>query len=165
LLEYRLDESVNAVNAELLAIERGIQLSESNNPNKGDFANLMHTEVHTDKGSYVASGTLFGNQYVRLVQFGPYRLESYLDGILLAFRHHDVPGLIGFVGNIFGKNGVNIASMNLGRQAPGGEAIAVLNLDSFPPEEALREVRAHEKIYSVHVLKLPPAGEMPRWFQ
>lgn len=165
LLEYRLDESVNAVNAELLAVERGIQLSESNNPNKGDFANLMHTEVHSDKGSYVASGTLFGNQYVRLVQLGPYRLESYLDGILLAFLHRDVPGLIGYVGNIFGKNGVNIAAMNLGRQAPGGEAIGVLNLDSFPPEDAIREVRAHEKIYSVQVLKLPPAGEMPRWFQ
>jgi D-3-phosphoglycerate dehydrogenase len=165
LLEYRLQESVNAVNAELLAGERGIFLNESNNPNKGDFANLMHTEVHTDKGSHVASGTLFGNQYVRLVQFGPYRLESYLDGVMLAFLHRDVPGLIGYVGNIFGKNGVNIASMNLGRQAPGGEAIAMLNLDSPPTEDAVREVRAHEKIYSVHVIKLPPAGEMPLWFQ
>ena len=165
LLEYRLSEMVNAVNAEFLARERGIELSEVSNPHKGDFSSLMHTEVHTDKGSYIAAGTLFGNQYVRLVQLGPYRLESYLDGILVAFLHRDVPGLIGYVGNIFGKNSVNIASMNLGRQAQGGEAIALLNLDSLPSEEAIREVKAHEKIFSVHLLKLPPAGEMPAWFQ
>ena len=54
--------------------------------------------------------------------------------------------------------------MTVGRQQPGGEAIAVLNLDSPPPEEALKEVRAHPQISSVSVVKLPPAGEMPPWF-
>ena len=164
LLEGRLDEGVNIVNAEVLARERGIELGESSNPNKGDFANLLHTEVFSGGKSFVASGTLFGNQYVRLVQLGPYRLEAYLDGVLLTFLHRDVPGLIGFVGTIFGKMGVNIAAMNVGRQAPGGEAIAVLNLDSPPPEDALKEVRGHEKIYSLNVVKLPPAGQMPVWF-
>ncbi len=62
---------------------------------------------------------------------------------MLLFTHRDVPGLIGFIGTIFGKHQVNIAQMTVGRQQPGGEAIAVLNLDSLPPEEALRkEVRA-----------------------
>jgi hypothetical protein len=59
---------------------------------------------------------------------------------------------------------VNIAQMTVGRQLPGGEAIAVLNLDSPPPEEALQEVRAHPQISSLSVVKLPPAGEMPKWF-
>jgi D-3-phosphoglycerate dehydrogenase len=164
MLEGHLDESVNIVNAEMLARERGIEIAESANPNKGDFANLLHTEVWSGNKSFVASGTLFGSQYVRLVQLGPYRLEAYLDGILLTFLHRDVPGLIGFVGTIFGKNGVNIAAMNVGRQAPGGEAIAVLNLDNPPPEAALAGVRGHEKIYSLNVVKLPPAGQMPVWF-
>jgi D-3-phosphoglycerate dehydrogenase len=164
LLEYRLHESVNLINAEVLARERGIEIVESANPNKGDFANLLHTEVFTDKRSMTASGTLFGNQYLRLVQLGPYRMESYLDGVLLAFTHRDVPGLIGYIGTVFGKHNVNIASMNVGRQQPGGEAIAVLNLDSPPPDEALKEVRGHEKIYNLTVVKLPPVGAMPVWF-
>jgi len=164
LLEKSLAESVNLINAELLARERGIEIVESANPNKGDFANLLHSEVFTDKKSLPASATLFGNQYLRLVQLGPYRMESYLDGVLLVFMHRDVPGLIGFIGTAFGRHNVNIASMNVGRQQPGGEAIAVLNLDSPPPEEALKEIRAHDKIFNLNVVKLPPVGEMPVWF-
>ena len=53
--------------------------------------------------------------------------------------------------------------MTVGRQVPGGEAIAVLNLDNPPPEEALKEVRAHPQISSLSVVKLPPAGEVPDW--
>ena len=163
LLEYRLSGGVNLVNAELLARERGIEIVESANPKKGDFAALLHTEVGTEQGTTVAAGTLFGDQYVRLVQLGPFRMEGYLDGVLLVFTHRDVPGLIGFVGTIFGTHGVNIAQMTVGRQAPGGEAIGILNLDSPPPEAALAAVKAHPKISSVTVVKLPAAGELPTW--
>jgi D-3-phosphoglycerate dehydrogenase len=52
----------------------------------------------------------------------------------------------------------------VGRQQPGGEAIAVLNLDNPPPEEALAEVRRHPQISSVSVVKLPPPGQLPAWF-
>jgi len=164
LLEFRLAESVNLINAELLARERGIEIVESAHPHKGDFLNLLHTEVFTDKKSLVAAGTLFGKEFLRLVQLGPYRMESYLDGVLLTFTHRDVPGLIGYIGTVCGKHGVNIASMNVGRQLPGGEAIAVLNLDSFPSDEALKEIKAHDKIYNINVVKLPPLGVMSVWF-
>src|SRR6202022_842812 len=106
---------------------------------KGDFSTLIRAEVTTDKKSYTAAGTLFGNQYLRLVQLGPYHLDTFIDGILLIFTHRDVPGLIGYIGTIFGKHKVNIAQMTVGRQAAGGEAIAVLNLDSQPPDEAIAE--------------------------
>ena len=164
LLEYRLSAGeVNLVNAEVFARERGIEIVESSNPKKGDFASLMHSEVETEQGTAIASGTLFGDQYVRLVQLGPYRMEGYLDGVLLVFTHNDVPGLIGFVGTIFGKHGVNIAQMTVGRQAPGGEAVGILNLDSPPSEAAVAEVCAHPRISSVMVVTLPPAGELPAW--
>ncbi len=163
LLEYRLSGGVNLVNAELLARERGIEIAESANPKKGDFAALLHTEVETEQGTTVAAGTLFGDQYVRLVQLGPYRMEGYLDGVLLVFLHRDVPGLIGFVGTIFGTYGVNIAQMTVGRVAPGGEAIGILNLDSPPPEQAIAAVKGHPQIVSVNVVKLPKAGELPGW--
>ncbi len=164
LLEAHLAQHVNIVNAQLLARERGIEIVEQVSARKGDFNTLIRAEVTTEKKTYIASGTLFGNQFLRLVQLGPYSLDTYLDGILLLFTHRDVPGLIGFIGTIFGKHQVNIAQMTVGRQQPGGEAIAVLNLDSPPPEEALKEVREHPQISSLSVVKLPPAGQMPVWF-
>jgi D-3-phosphoglycerate dehydrogenase len=165
LLEYRLDQTtVNIVNAPLLAAERGIEVVEQTSSQKGDFSTLLKVDLHTEKKVYHAAGTLFGNQYLRLVQLGPYHLDAYMDGVMLIFTHRDAPGLIGFIGTVFGKHQVNIAQMTVGRQQPGGEAIAVLNLDSLPPEEALKEVRAHPQISSVSVVKLPPAGQMPPWF-
>ncbi len=155
---------VNVVNAPLLASERGIEIVEQKSSQKGDFSTVLRVVLHTEKGSLTAAGTLFGNQFLRLVQLGTHHLDAYLDGVTLLFNHRDAPGLIGFIGTIFGKHRVNIAQMTVGREQPGGEAIAVLNLDSPPPEEALREVRAHEGIRNVSVVKLPPAGQMPPWF-
>src|SRR4051812_39721577 len=164
LLEDRLAPDVNIVNAELLASERGIEIVEQLTPKAGDFRTLIRADVTTEKKTYTAAGTLFGDQYLRLVQLGPYHLDAFMDGVMLLFTHRDVPGLIGFIGTIFGKYQVNIAQMTVGRQQAGGEAIAVLNLDSPPPEDALREVRQHAQISSLSVVKLPPAGQMPAWF-
>ena len=166
LLEHALAAGgVNLVNAGVIARDRGIEISESANPKKGDFAAVLHTEVETDDGNNVAAGTLFGDQYLRLVQLGPYRMESYLDGTLLAFKHTDAPGLVGFIGGVFGRHNVNIAAMTVGRtgNAPGGQAIGVLNLDGVPPDAALDEAKAHPLITSVRVVKLPKAGELPPW--
>lgn len=164
LLETRLAQHVNIVNATLIAAERGIDIVEQTVAKKGDFSTLLQADVTTDKKTYTAAGTLFGSQFLRLVHLGPYHLDAHMDGIMLIFTHRDVPGLIGFIGTIFGKHNVNIAQMTVGRQLPGGEAIAVLNLDSQPPEAALNEVRANVKITSLSVVQLPPAGEMPVWF-
>jgi len=164
LLEYRLQEGVNIVNAELLARERGIEVSESTNPKGGDFATLIRADVTTEKKTYTAAGTMFGNQFLRLVQLGSQHLDTYLDGLMLIFSHRDVPGLIGFVGTIFGKHNVNIAQMRVGRDTQGGEAIGVINLDSNPSEEALAEVRQHRDIHSAYLVQLPAVGVMPPWF-
>ena len=167
LLESRLSQGVNLVNAELIARERGIEIVEANSPKKGDFASLVQVDVETDKKSYTAAATLFGDQYPRLVQLGSYRLESYLDGTLFVFTHRDVPGLIGFVGNIFGNHAVNIAAMTVGRAGavPGGDAIGVLNLDTVPPDEAVQAVKGHPSVSSVSVVKLPPMGDLPSWLR
>jgi len=166
LLEKGLSEQVNVVNATLFAQERGIEIVESTNPKQGDFANLMQIEVTAGGQKYTVAGTMFGSQYLRLVQLGPFRLDSFLEGTMMMFLHQDVPGLIGYIGTIFGKHGVNIAQMTVGRklQVPGGDAVAVLNLDSTPPAEAVQEVIDHPKISQVQVVNLPPVGEMPAWF-
>ena len=164
LLEYRLQDGVNIVNAELIASERGISISEKTNPKAGDFSTLIKADVTTDKKTYTAAGTLFGHQFLRLVQLGPHHLDAYIDGTLLIFTHVDLPGLIGFVGTIFGKHNVNIAQMRVGREKQGGEAIGVLNLDVRPSEAALAEVRTKSEIKSVSLVELPAAGVMPPWF-
>jgi D-3-phosphoglycerate dehydrogenase / 2-oxoglutarate reductase len=162
-MESALSDQVNLVNAEVLAKERGITLIEEKTTDPGDFGTMIQTEVVTERKTYVAAGTLFGKQFIRLVRLGPYRLDAHLDGILFIFTHRDVPGLIGFLGTTFGHHKVNIAQMNVGREQPGGEAIGVVNLDSIPSEEALDEVRRHPDITSTSLIKLPNAGEKPPW--
>ena len=163
LLENALDRSVNIVNAELLLKERGIELVEECSSDRGDFTSLITAQVTTAQGTRLASGTVFGNQLVRLVRVDDYRLDAFLDGILLCFTHQDVPGIIGAVGTIFGRHEVNIAQMSVGRAVAGGSAIGILNLDSLPPQAALDEVLQHPHIQSCTVIKLPGPGELPAW--
>ena len=166
LLEAALDESVNIVNAALLARERGIELTESSSSGTGDFSTLISAEAVTDETSSSAAGTIFGNQFLRLVRLQDYPMEAYLDGMMLIYRHRDVPGLIGFIGTICGKHGINIASMALGRKKnePGGDSIAVLNVDNEPSPEVLAEIAGPEEVTGVELVKLPPAGAPLPWF-
>ena len=165
LLQPALADDVNIVNSELLLRERGVELVEESSSEQGDFSALITAEVATDEKTYTAAGTLFGSTLPRLVRLGAYRLEAYLDGVLLVFTHRDVPGIIGHVGTIFGKHDVNIAQMTVGRASatPGGGAIGVLNLDGEPPAAALDEVLAIADIESATVIPLPAAGDLPAW--
>lgn len=167
LLHDVLEEEVNVVNAEWLLRERGIELVEQSRHEMGAFRSAMSAELITNRGKHRATATLFGERMPRLVNLDGYRLEAFMDGCLLVFRHRDVPGIIGAVGTIFGSHNVNIAQMAVGRagEAPGGGAIGVLNLDTPPSDEALAEVMAHPAIESARVVHLPPAGELPRWLQ
>jgi D-3-phosphoglycerate dehydrogenase len=165
LLESALSEHVNIVNAELLAKERGIRITESASTEVGDFSTMIRASIDTESGELTAAGTIFGKQFLRLVRLGQFSLDAYLDGRLLIYRHRDVPGLIGFIGTVLGKHNVNIAHMALGREKhePGGDAVAVLNLDNEPAAEALAEVRSHPEVTGVELVKLPRAGEPLPW--
>ncbi len=165
LLEHAMESPVNIVNAELHLRERGIELVEERSADVGDFTSMITAEVASEGRIEVASGTLFGNNLPRLVQQGDCRLESYLDGILMIFIHRDVPGVIGQVGNVFGKHRINIAQMSVGRPTnkPGGEAIGVLALDAQPPAEALAEILTQPTVTQAWIVRLPPEGKMPPW--
>lgn len=165
LLETAMAGDVNIVNAEVLLRQRGIELVEERSTDVGDFSSMVTAEVVSEERAATASGTLFGNNMPRLVQKNNCRLESYLDGILMIFLHRDQPGVIGRVGNIFGKHQINIAQMSVGRPTdqPGGIATGVLALDAAPPTEALAEVLAMESVTQAWIVKLPPAGKYPAW--
>jgi D-3-phosphoglycerate dehydrogenase len=167
LIENAMEEEVNIINAEMLLRERGIKLTEQTQSRAGVFSSAITATVTTDKQKYVAGGTLFGNDMPRIIRLDDYRLEAYLDGVLLIFAHEDVPGTIGAVGTIFGKHGINIAQMSVGRRSeqPGGSAVGVLNLDSPPSEDAVEAVQDLDSVHEVRVIQLPAAGELPSWLQ
>ena len=162
LLETAL-EDVNIINAEILLRERGIELVEQTRTDPGAFSSVVAVDLVAGDQVHRAAGTLFGRSMPRLVQLEGHRLEAYLDGTLLIFTHQDVPGIIGRVGTAFGGSGVNIAQMTVGRSAPGGDAIGVLNLDQPPSAAALADVLACEGICSARVCTLPSAGQLPYW--
>jgi len=162
LLETAL-EDVNIINAEMLLRERGIELVEQTRTDPGAFSSVVAVDLVSGERVHRAAGTLFGRSMPRLVQLEGHRLEAYLDGTLLVFTHQDVPGIIGRVGTAFGGSGVNIAQMTVGRAAPGGDAIGVLNLDQPPSAAALKDVIACEGICSARVCTLPAAGQLPYW--
>jgi D-3-phosphoglycerate dehydrogenase len=165
LLEAALEDQANIVNAEMLARERGIEITESASNEAGNFSTLITASITTEKGELTASGTTFGHEFLRLVRLGNFHLDAYLDGLMLIYRHRDVPGLIGFIGTILGKHKVNIAHMALGRETnePGGDSIAVLNLDNAPSAEAIDELAKHPEVQGVELVRLPPAGAPLPW--
>ncbi len=166
LIENVMDEDVNIVNAEVLLKDRGIEVTTVSESDKGAFSSSIVAEVVTDSDkSFVAAGTLFGNEMPRLITLGEHRLEAYLDGTMLMFTHNDVPGIIGNVGTICGKHNVNIGQMSVGRADAGGNAVGVLNLDSAPPQSALDEITGVSDIVDVVVTQLPPRDVLPSWLQ
>ncbi len=167
LLESAMNDSVNIVNAEVLAHDRGIEIVETSSQETSSFSSMITVTLETDQGSLTAAGTTFGNDFVRLVRLDDFPLEAFLDGVLLIYRHRDVPGLIGFIGTVLGKHDVNIANMALGRSInqSGGDSIAVLNLDSEPSKEALKEILDHKEVTGVQIVKLPPADDCLPWME
>ena len=108
--------------------------------------------------------TVFGKDMPRLIGVGDYRTDAYIDGILLIMSTNDVPGVVGYVGEILGKEDVNITQLAVGRiDKTGGKAIGVLNLDSPASQEALDKVVEFDGIDTVDMIHLPPAGALPEW--
>ena len=163
LLEHAMDNQANIINADVLLKERGIELIEQSRADMGAFSSVIIAELRTEDRSYRVAGTIFGQGMPRLVSLDDFRLEAYMDGVMLLFTHKDLPGIIGKVGTVFGQHGVNIAQMTVGRTAPGGEALGVLNLDAKPSAAALAEVAAHPAVTGVKVIELPPSGQLPAW--
>jgi D-3-phosphoglycerate dehydrogenase len=154
LLDPILQVPVNIVNAEFIASERGIQLSETITPDAQGFKNLITIRVLTDKGEESVSGTVFFKGRSRIVAISGYTMDMIPEGYVIVSRHLDKPGVIGRASTILGQANINIAGMQVGRINPGQEAIMVLNVDSEVPPEIMDEIRAKVGIFSGHFAKL-----------
>jgi D-3-phosphoglycerate dehydrogenase len=154
ILKKSLSERVNVVNAPHLARERGIRVSETTSREVEDYSSLITVEVTTDNAKRQVAGTLFGKKEARIVGVDDYRMEAVPSEFMLVFSNQDTPGVIGRIGTILGTNRINIAGMQLGRVAPHGLAVAVVNVDSTIPPDILHEIRLLPNIFYAKLVEL-----------
>ncbi|MFH0772514.1 MAG: phosphoglycerate dehydrogenase [Candidatus Omnitrophota bacterium] len=149
-----LQETVNFVNASVIAKERGIKVVEIKSSQMEEFANLITIEAQTDKVKVSAAGTLSPRKEPRIVKINDFYVEAATTGYLLILFNEDKPGIIGQVGNILGQGGINIAGMTLGRMKAGGEAMTVLNVDEEIPDSVMKQIRSARNILDAKLIKL-----------
>ena len=149
-----MESGVNYVNAPILARDRGIKVVESKSSRTSDFANYITVKADTGKIEMEVEGVVFGAKHPRIVRVDNFYLEAVPEGYILILRNRDVPGVVGTVGTLLGKNGINIAGMELGRSEKGGNAISFIHVDEAVTKKALQELRDLPQIVSAVQVKL-----------
>lgn len=129
---------VNLVSAPVVAKERGIQISTTNQDKSGAFEGYIKVTVVTEKRERSVAGTVFSDGKPRFIQIKGINVDAEVGPHMLYTTNEDVPGIIGTLGGILGQAGANIANFTLGRASAGGEAIALLYLDEAPNDAALK---------------------------
>jgi D-3-phosphoglycerate dehydrogenase len=132
-------EPVTFVNAPLMAAERGIEVSETKSSMSRDYVNAVEIASASDGAAVV--GTLVGKRNEeRLVRVFDFDVDFPPGPYMCFLRYDDRPGVIGAIGTILGRSGVNIADMRVGRQEKGGEALMCLTVDQSITPEVLQEL-------------------------
>jgi D-3-phosphoglycerate dehydrogenase len=141
--EGRVDETVNEVNAPLIAAERGIEVSEQRSAAAQHYSNLVRVVVSAGGKEVDVAGTTVGPEH-RLFLAGAlgFPIDIELGRHMAFLSYEDVPGVIGRVGTMFGETGVNIANMAVSRTSEGGTALMVFSIDSPAPPELVERVEA-----------------------
>ncbi len=139
-------DSVNAVNAPVVAHQRDIAVSETRHDRRGDYPTLIRITVETDNRTREIAGTLFADDRPRIVSIKGIRIDAEPTSHMLYITNRDIPGIIGFLGNTLGQAGINIATFALGRAQAGGDAIALISIDQPLTPETLKTIRSHEGI-------------------
>ncbi|HLO75455.1 MAG TPA: phosphoglycerate dehydrogenase [Magnetospirillum sp.] len=145
-------ESVNMVNAPVIAKDRNVDVSETKNAREGDYHTLIRVTVTTEVRSRSVAGTLFGGDKPRLVEIKGIPIEAELGPHVLYVTNQDKPGFIGALGSLLGKHGVNIATFHLGRTQPGGDAILLAQVDQPLTDAIIDEVRALPQVVQAKAL-------------
>jgi D-3-phosphoglycerate dehydrogenase len=136
VLQPFTEDRINPVNARLIATSRGVKLVERRSPAHGSYASLVTVRM----GGHELAGTVLNGE-PRAVRIDSFRVDLVPDGRFLVSRHEDRPGVVGRFGTILGEHDVNIASMQVGRDAPRGNAMMILAVDDRVAEEVLARLR------------------------
>lgn len=156
LLHAGAIKDVNNVNVRAAATAAGITVEEKRSDEPVTFNEWLHVAVFSPNGEKVsAGGTFFGSpNNPRIVRIFSLPTEIVPFGVVFLMNNKDRPGIVGHIGTLMARHSVNIASMSLSRDAAGGQALTVLNLDSVPPQALLDELAKDQDISNVRVLKL-----------
>ncbi|HXM52070.1 MAG TPA: ACT domain-containing protein, partial [Candidatus Binatus sp.] len=133
-------ERVNPVNARTVAAAHGITVVEQRGARASEFANLISLQAIGEHGSTRVGGTLLLNE-PHIVTFNDFRIDLVPQGTFLMSWHADRPGIIGAIGTFLGQKNINIASMQVGRDRPRGDAVMILSVDDPVPESILADIR------------------------
>ena len=152
--ERFLSGPVNAVNAGFIARERGIRLDEVRTTAPQDYMNLITTSFQSDTSRQEAAGTVFGRNIPRIVRLDSFRFDAAPEGHLLLVANDDRPGVVGKIGTLLGEHEVNIARMSLGRDRVGGQALAIMEIDTPLPEPLAAALRRCPGILRVRTVSL-----------
>jgi D-3-phosphoglycerate dehydrogenase len=158
VLRQGMDIGVNFVNAPLLAKQRGLELFARDEDEEHFFHSQIkvRTSSHRGEESHVAAGTVFGRT-PRLVRIDDMHLDLDPKGPILMTRHADIPGVVGLLGTVLGKHGVNIRRIELGPPAAASAselAIGFLSLYEEPPAAVLGAVAALDPVRHVKLIRL-----------
>jgi D-3-phosphoglycerate dehydrogenase / 2-oxoglutarate reductase len=148
-------DNVSAINAPILANERGWQITQTKGLPTGEYSNNVSCEVTLEDGEkIVIAGTLLDHREPHIVQINHYRMNFIPEGYLLLMGSFDKPGVIGKVGTLLSARNVNIASWHTGRTERGGNTLTVLTLDEAIPDDVLEELRALDFIRHAHQMRI-----------
>jgi D-3-phosphoglycerate dehydrogenase len=158
LLQPSFDQAVTYVNAPTLAEARGVAVSETKCAKTKGYANLIEARVtFNDEGRQRVrqiDGTIFNGRDPHIVGIQGLRVDVVPEGHLLVIPNTDRPGMIGVVGTILGKAGVNIIAMHVGRKNFGERAVQVLTIENPVPPEAIAELDAHPDLFGARLVDL-----------
>ncbi len=154
LLSPILHDSANFINAPFIAKERGIEVKETKSADAGDYYSMIILNIRSAKKTFSVAGTLFSKKDPRIVKADGFTVEIMPEGNMLFLYNNDKPGVIGSIGSLLGRNGINIGRMHFGRETPGGLAISVVNIDSPVTEKIIDELKALPNIIDVKVLDI-----------
>ncbi len=145
---------VNDVNAPTLAKERGIEYIDSRTSKSKGYTNLITVKVKTAKEEKEVAGTILNGYGPRIVNVDGFTVDFKLTGNLLLMEHIDQPGIIGDIGKLLGEAGVNIATMQVGRNEIGGKAVAFLMIDNLAEESVLEGIKGLKGVENIYQVEL-----------
>jgi len=154
LLTPILNESVNYINAPLIAKERGIRVLEAKSTEVKDYTSMIAVTIKVGRKKTSASGAIFGRQEPRIVSIDKFKVEVIPEGRIFVVSNNDKPGVIGNIGTTLSKYGVNISRLNLSREQIDGQALVVLGTDSIVPPDVVDKLRKLPNIRSVTEIEM-----------
>jgi D-3-phosphoglycerate dehydrogenase len=144
---------VNVVSAPVIAKERGMIVEETTREATGDYESLITVTVVTEKQSRSVSGTVYADGRPRIVNIKGIRMDAEFGPNMIYITNMDKPGFIGRFSSTLGEAGINIATFHVGREAPGGQAVALIEVDEEVPREVLAKVQALPQVQQAKPLK------------